>query len=104
MTSSEDSETAPAVPARRRGLGAWWPAVGWAAVIFVLSSIPGSAYPSTNLPGADKLVHITIYGILGFFSARALRLRGSMKTLPLIAATATIAVLFGVTDELHQLF
>ena len=33
----------PAVPVRRSVLGAWVPVVAWAAVIFVLSSLPGSS-------------------------------------------------------------
>ena len=45
-----------------RGPRAWTPAVLWSAVIFVLSSIPGDAFP--RLPGwwnADKFVHGGIY-------------------------------------------
>ena len=53
-------------PRWRRGWRAWTPAVLWSAVIFVLSSIPGNAFP--RLPGwwnADKFVHTGIYAVLG---------------------------------------
>ena len=50
----------------KTGWRAWIPAVLWSAVIFVLSSIPGSAFP--RLPSwwnADKFVHTGIYAVLG---------------------------------------
>jgi hypothetical protein len=53
-----------------RSLRPWIPAVLWAITIFVLSSLPGSAYPATNLVNADKLVHLALYGLLGALCAR----------------------------------
>lgn len=85
----------------------WLPAVGWALIIFGLSSIPGSAIPEGPVPETDKLVHIALYGVLGFFCARALAARGrggrpiSSK---LIFAAALLATAYGVTDEIHQIF
>jgi VanZ family protein len=89
-------------------LVAWGPALGWAAVIFTLSSFPGSAYPATDVPGADKLVHLALYSALGALCARALLLRapqaeGRERRLLLLGAVAMAAV-YGVTDEIHQLF
>ena len=58
----------------KRGWRAWIPAVLWSAVIFVLSSIPGSAFP--RLPGwwnADKFVHTGIYAVLWARSAGTAR-------------------------------
>lgn len=89
---------------KNRSLGAWWWALAWAAVIFVLSSIPGTAYPETNVPGADKLVHVTVYAILGFLSARALSSRERWTPALRIVVSAALCGLFGITDELHQLF
>jgi VanZ family protein len=87
---------------------AWGPVLVWAATIFVLSALPGSAYPRTDLPNADKLVHVLIYGTLGALCSRAL-LRGRQELrlpsgLSLVAAAAALAALYGVSDEIHQLF
>jgi VanZ family protein len=78
----------------------WAPAIVWAAFIFVCSSLPGTTYPSTDLPNADKLVHIVLYGVLGALAVRGLGGRGVRVWL----GAAAVAALYGVTDELHQLF
>jgi VanZ family protein len=86
------------------GFRAWGPALFWAAVLFGLSSIPGSSLP--EVPGAqtDKLVHAVLYTVLGVLVVRGLkttsRLRGARAAL-LAAALSTV---YGITDELHQLF
>jgi VanZ family protein len=86
----------------------WGPALGWAAVIFVCSSLPGTAYPRTDVPAADKLVHLFLYGALGALCARALILRAARPEarlrLRLVLAAAALATAYGITDELHQLF
>ena len=51
----------------------WWPALAWAAVIFGLSSVPGSAIPEMPLAQADKLAHGVVYSVLGFLCGRTLR-------------------------------
>src|SRR5450432_4140064 len=50
----------------------WLPALGWAGVLFVLSSIPGNDFP--QVPGAqtDKLVHGVLYLVLGALAVRGL--------------------------------
>jgi VanZ family protein len=90
-------------------LRAWGPALGWAALIFTFSSFPGSAYPATDVPGADKLVHLVLYAILGALCARALLLRApdaepTRRRLLLLLAAVAVAAVYGVTDEIHQLF
>jgi VanZ family protein len=87
-----------------RSLRPWIPALGWAAIIFVLSSFPGSAYPATNLWNADKLVHIVLYGLLGGLCARGL-LRGSGQgAAAAFWLAALLSTLYGISDELHQAF
>jgi VanZ family protein len=88
---------------------AWLPALGWAGVLFVLSSFPGSVYPQTRIPAADKMVHLALYGMLGALCGRALMLRrrrsvAGRPVLLVVVAAALLATLFGVSDELHQLF
>jgi VanZ family protein len=82
----------------------WFPALGWAAVIFVLSSFPGSAYPETHVANADKLVHAVVYGLLGALITRGF-LRGTGLRLASAAALAiSLATVYGMSDELHQRF
>jgi VanZ family protein len=93
----------------KRSTRAWAPTVAWALLLFVMSSIPGQALPP--LGGSffgidtDKLVHGSVYAVLGALIWRSLRLTRPLLSPPravLIAAAA--AALYGVTDELHQLF
>jgi VanZ family protein len=92
-------------------LNPWIPPLVWAATIFALSSFPGSTYPRTNVPQADKIVHFILYGTMGTLCARALLLRRKANPAPpaartrlLVLATAVaLATLYGVSDELHQL-
>ena len=87
-----------------RSLRPWIPAVLWAATIFVLSSFPGSAYPATNLVNADKLVHLFIDGVLGGLCARGFVAGSVIAPAAIVALSTALGTLYGITDELHQLF
>lgn len=72
------------------------------AFIFAASSVPG-----TQLPGRlwDKLVHFTVYALLGALFVLPLaggRLSG--VTLKTAAAALLLSVLYGLSDEWHQSF
>lgn len=87
----------------RSPLFLWGPVVLMLAVIFGASSIPNLK----TLPGniSDKSGHSIGYALLGGVILRALaggRLRG--VTLGRGLAAIALATLYGVTDELHQLF
>ncbi len=75
---------------------AWAPVVLWAALIFVLSSIPGLG---TGLGTWDlvlrKLAHFGEFAVLGALVARALRRE---------LASVALGSLYAATDELHQAF
>ena len=68
----------------------------WAAVIFVLSSIPDLG---TGLGGWDlvlrKLAHAFEYAVLGFLLVRALRRE---------QIAFALGLAYAVTDEIHQYF
>ena len=83
------------VPAQRV-VNLWLPVAAWAALIFLLSSIPSL---STGLGTWDfvlrKAAHVTEYAILGALLMRALDR----------PATATaLAIAYAATDEVHQHF
>jgi VanZ family protein len=73
----------------------WLPVVVWAGVIFALSSIPALG---TGLGGWDvllrKLAHITEYAVLAFLLRRALSAPWAFAA----------AVLYAISDEIHQSF
>jgi VanZ family protein len=80
----------------------WLPPLLWAALILILTSIPGSHIPVPPFRNFDKIVHLAIYGVLGWLTARAWS-NGSTIT---AAALATIVLIscFGALDEWHQQF
>jgi len=83
----------------------WWPAGLWAGLIFVLSSIPGTHFPTIEAPHADKVVHLALYFVLGALCLRGVAPRsGGMPSVRAVAAAALIATLYGISDELHQIF
>jgi VanZ family protein len=74
----------------------WGPVVAWAALIFVLSSIPDLG---TGLGGWDvalrKVAHAAEFAVLGFLLARAIgRERPAL----------VLGIAYAVSDELHQHF
>ncbi len=83
-------------------LVAWLPAVAIAALIFYLSSIPGLAL-TEGLPELilRKGAHLTVYGLLALAALRGLRFHGLAGRVALAGALA-LAVLYAVSDELHQ--
>jgi VanZ family protein len=85
----------------------WLPVVLYAGTIVMLSSM---STPQTYFPGwageiNDKVVHMLEYAILGILCYRAF-LHASGPRLADFAAILAIvaAILFGVSDELHQYF
>ena len=80
----------------RRHLEIWAPVVLWAALIFVLSSIP---MLSSGLEGWDfwlrKAAHVVEFAILGALLWRALR-----RDLLSIA----LGIAYAASDEFHQTF
>ena len=86
----------------------WMPVALYAGAIFYLSS---QSHPEEQLPSfllnevSDKVLHTVEYAVLGGLCYRACRwgLNGQVAARALIIAIVT-ASLYGVTDEVHQLF
>lgn len=80
----------------KRLLG-WLPAIGWAGLIFLLSSLP--TIPAPEVSNLDKVGHFVVYLVLGALLATAAGRSGW----PLWAAVV-LGVAYGATDEVHQMF
>jgi len=86
----------------------WMPVALYAGAIFYLSAQP---HPEEQLPSfllkevSDKVLHLLEYSVLGALCYRAFRwgLNGQVAARALINAIIA-ASLYGVTDEVHQLF
>ncbi len=88
---------------RLRVLWYWTPVVLYMAVIFVGSSI--SKLP--DIPGgfSDKTAHACEYAVLGLLLLRAFAGRRWLSPpFGLVVLAVSLAALFGVSDEFHQLF
>lgn len=78
------------------------------AAIFWLSSIPGDTLPLPEFRFSDKLAHFLAYALLGILiAARAPlleRLGGRREAARFDWPGAAIGILYGVSDEIHQLY
>lgn len=85
-------------------LFAWSPALGWAGLIFFLSTRPASGLPAPWFLAHDKLVHAGVYGVLSLTVYFALR-QGHHRSPRTAALMSTLfASLYGLSDEVHQMF
>jgi VanZ family protein len=86
-------------------LWVWLPVALYAALIFVASSIPADGMPGGPWWRFDKVIHAAVYAILGLLLVRAFRLGPPrLAPWPAALAAAALAILYGVSDELHQSF
>jgi len=83
---------------------AWFLVLFFMAVIFRASAMPGKDIPPL-FPFQDICWHFGIYLILAYFFSRALGSTwGQMSVKKIFLFTLAFAVLYGITDELHQLW
>jgi len=87
------------MPTTARRIALWIPAIAWAGVIFLVSSVPGSQIPG-RIP--SEVGHLGEYFILGCLLYLALRIDLPAKKALVLAVV--IASAYGVTDEFHQRF
>jgi VanZ family protein len=81
----------------------WLPVALDAALIFYLSSIP--SLPAPPGPFSDKHFHFMSYAVLAALLVRALASARLRNVTGRVAITALLlATLYGVTDEIHQMF
>jgi len=80
------------------------PAIAWALILFILSSIPDIPSPIHFGSWDDKLQHFVAYAILGALVLRATTMNRDLPNGRHFKLTLALAVLFGATDEVHQYF
>ena len=81
----------------------WLPAVGQAALIFVLSAQADLRLaPEPVLDFAlHKAGHLAVYGVLAWLVARALEVPGRTSRVVMVGSLL-LCIAYGATDELHQ--
>lgn len=82
----------------------WFPVILYSGIIFYASSIPD---PETPISGMhfDVLLHIILYVPFGWLTARAVSdVWPSMSGKELMIAVFFIAMLYGISDEYHQMY
>ncbi len=83
----------------------WIPVIATASIIFFISSIPEPPVPTFEIPHLDKVFHFLEYGVLAFLLRRAM-VNGRSPFWQRYASLAAVlfALIYGVSDELHQSF
>lgn len=83
----------------------WLPAVLYMALIFYLSSSqPPQAAREVPAYFDIKMIHIVEYGVLNLLVFFALDRTSNMPFIWKIIYSVAITILYGLTDELHQVF
>ena len=82
----------------------WFPVFVRLAAIFLVSSIPQPEIPYV-FTFQDILFHILAYLILAVFFLRALKNTSqNLSLLKILTITIFFCILYGISDEFHQLF
>jgi len=82
----------------------WLPVILYAGLIFLISSIPCSYFPS-RFYSIDKIFHLIEYLFFGLLLTRAIKNSFvNLNRVKLCIIVVSIAILYGVSDEFHQLF
>ena len=82
----------------------WLPVLGWAGLIFVLSSIPNLRSSLSYDLFMRKIAHIIEYAILTFLLLRAFQHSFNLTVLDLVVYPIIIAIIYAISDEFHQTF
>jgi VanZ family protein len=86
----------------------WLPPVLWMALIFYFSSQAQTSLPDFGAFefSIKKLAHVTVYVVLYLLLFRTLRgIRGyRLAGLGIYVLPAIVAILYGISDEIHQTF
>jgi VanZ family protein len=79
----------------------WLFTISYMGIIFYVSSLKSHLLPNLT-GGVDKAIHVIAYSLLAYMSYFSLRKSGAVRHAFLVSFIFT--VIYGFTDELHQLF
>lgn len=83
-----------------------FPFILWLVIIFVQSSLPAIELPPVDIIGADKLIHLGVFGLLAalcYISLIHITKNNTFSQNPLTWSVVITAV-YGASDEIHQYF
>ncbi|MFQ6617420.1 MAG: VanZ family protein [Fidelibacterota bacterium] len=81
------------------------PAILYASLIFLLSSVPQNRIPESPVLSYDKLLHFLEFGILGYLLAIAFFHSGEKRiSNNFFFLSAVTGILYAISDEFHQFF
>jgi hypothetical protein len=90
---------------RRHVIWLWGPVVGYCALIFLMSAQSDLSLPALAGSESDKVAHVLEFGVLGILWARAAKAHWPHWTCLLVLVSIGLFTgLYGVMDELHQLY
>ena len=80
------------------------PVILYCVVIYFLSGLTGDSTP--KIPISDKIIHVVVYSGLGFLVARSLTVLKpqNLGRANFVLLSTIFCALYGVSDEVHQLF
>jgi VanZ family protein len=81
-----------------------WPSILWAAFVLVICLMPGSNVPKIKIPHFDKVVHVSIYMVLGsvtYYGWTRQFQFASLRTSTVLKVILVLA-LYGLTIEVMQ--
>ena len=82
----------------------WLPVIFYAGLIFLISSIPRTYFPS-GFYSMDKIFHLIEYLIFGLLLSRAIKNSFlGLNRINLCIIVTLVAINYGMSDEFHQLF
>ena len=73
----------------------WAVAVSWIALVVTASVLPGEAFEPPSFPGADKIAHLLMYGIMAALMHHAVRR-------PCLTCGALVTALCGLIGGLME--
>ncbi|MBI5476332.1 MAG: VanZ family protein [Ignavibacteriales bacterium] len=81
-----------------------FPAIGWALLIFIGSSIPSQYFPNQKIFTYDKVIHVILFFVFGVLVYRGLASRTFQSKVDYLRLLISILIVvgYGILDELHQ--
>lgn len=73
-------------------------------IIFFFSHQSGNSLYLPPLPGADKICHMVIYGVLAMAVLWYFNSEKQLSLVQVALKTVTFCLVYGMTDEFHQSF